>query len=93
MKPSQFLLRFGGAFVVFCLATSLVASVQRVGSEARAARQTAYLAKYDLNGDGKVTRAERSTVKAKLRAEKAAAKAARKQPRPAVEAEKPGLSV
>lgn len=77
MTRSQLLFRFGGALVVFCLASSIVSSAQADFAKRRAARHAAMLAKYDRNGDGKISREERAMVKAEARAERTAAKAAR----------------
>jgi len=61
------------------VASAVVTTAQSALAERRAARKAALLAKYDLNGDGQVSRDERRQVKAADRAARAAAKAERKK--------------
>lgn len=61
------------------MGSAIVSTAQSALAERRAARKAALLAKYDLNGDGQISRSERRQVKAEERAARAAAKAARKK--------------
>lgn len=79
MQRTQLLLRLGLACGVFLLASAVVTTAQSALAERRAARKAALLAKYDLNGDGQISRDERRQVKAADRAARAAAKAERKK--------------